>query len=134
VNFEELGEGSAWSRQMWLAEMDAAQCTVCYADGDYTEVILEELRLEAPVDTEGSIRFRRCRRRQCGVIEPNVGSSSQDWKRIDPLWPRLLLWVRGKERQLSVALLCKVVNHLLGWILDISLGWILDISSHRNLM
>jgi hypothetical protein len=30
-----------------------------------------------------------------------------------------LLCVRGKERQLSVALLCKVVNDLLGWILDI---------------
>jgi hypothetical protein len=37
------------------------------------------------------------------------------------VWPRLLLCVRGKERQLSVALLCKVVNDLLGWILDIGL-------------
>jgi hypothetical protein len=33
-----------------------------------------------------------------------------------------LLCVRGKERQLSVALLCKVVNDLLGWILDIRFG------------
>jgi hypothetical protein len=102
VNFEELGEGSASSRQMWLAEMDAARCAARYADGDYTDAILEGTYLEAPVDTE-----------------PNVGSNSQDRKRLDPLWPRLLLCVRGKERQLSVALLYKVVNDLLGWILDI---------------
>jgi hypothetical protein len=107
---------------MWLAEMYAAWCAARYTDGDYTNVILEEPQLDAPVDTEGSIRFRRCRRRQCGLIDPSVGSSSQDWKRINPLWPRLLLCVRGKERQLSVALLCKVVNDLLGWILDIRFG------------
>ena len=106
---------------MWLAEMDAARCAARYADGDYTDVILEEPRIEAPVDTEaeGSIRFRRRRRRQCGLIEPSVGSSSQTWKRFESLWPRLLLCVRGKERLLSVALLRKVVNDLLGWILDI---------------
>jgi hypothetical protein len=121
VNFEELGKGSASSRQMWLAEMDAARCAARYADGDYTDAILEGTYLEAPVDTEGSIRFRRhrCRGQQCETIEPNVGSNSQDRKRLDPLWPRLMLCVRGKERQLSVALLCKVVNDLLGWILDI---------------
>jgi hypothetical protein len=119
VNFEELGEGSASSRQMWLAEMDAARCAARYADGDYTDAILEEPRLATPIDTEGSIRFRRRRRRQRGLIDPTVGSSSQNWKRFEPLWPRLLLCVRGKERLLSVALLSKVVNNLLGWILDI---------------
>jgi len=87
VNFEDLGEGSASARQMWLAEMDAARCAATYADGDYTDVILEEPRIEAPVDTEGSIRFRRRRRRQCGLIEPTVGSSSQNWKRSESLWP-----------------------------------------------
>jgi hypothetical protein len=108
---------------MWLAVMDATRCAARYADGDYTDAILEGTYLEAPVDTEGSIRFgRRCRHgRQSDTIEPNVGSNSQDQKRLDPLWPRLLLCVRGKERQLSVALLCKVVNDLLGWILDITL-------------
>ena len=102
--------------------MDAACCAARFADGDYTDAILEGTQLEAPVDTEGSIRFRRRRRhgRHCGAIEPNVGSNSQNRTRLDPLWPRLLLCVRGKERQLSVALLCKVVNDLLGWILDIS--------------
>jgi hypothetical protein len=64
VNFEELGEGSASSRQMWLAEMDAARCAARYADGDYTDAILEEPRLATSIDTEGSIRFRRRRRRQ----------------------------------------------------------------------
>jgi hypothetical protein len=53
VNFEELGKGSASSRQMWLAEMDAARCATRYADGD----ILEGTHLKAPVDTKGSIRF-----------------------------------------------------------------------------
>jgi hypothetical protein len=37
VNFEELDESSASSRQMWLAEMDAARCAARYADGDYTQ-------------------------------------------------------------------------------------------------
>jgi hypothetical protein len=118
VDFDELGDGPASSRQMWLAEMDAARCAARYADGDYTDVILEEPRLDTPVDTEGSIRFRRRRRRQCGSIDPLVGSSSRIWMRLNPLWPRLLLCVRGKERPLSVTLLCRIVNDLLGWILD----------------
>ena len=43
--------------------MDAARCAARYADGDYTDVMLNEPQLEAPIDTEGSIRFRRRQRR-----------------------------------------------------------------------
>jgi uncharacterized protein (DUF736 family) len=35
--------------------MDAAWCVARYADGDYTDVMLEEPQLDAPVHTEGSI-------------------------------------------------------------------------------
>jgi hypothetical protein len=87
VDFEDLGDASASSRQMWLAEMDAAWCAACYADGDYTDVMLEEPQLDTPVDTEGSIQFCRRRRRHCSLIDPFVGSSSLTWMRLNPYGP-----------------------------------------------
>jgi hypothetical protein len=51
--------------------MDAACCAARYAGADYTDTILDEPDplLTPPVDTEGSIRFRRRCRRRSGVIE-----------------------------------------------------------------
>jgi hypothetical protein len=47
------------------------------------------------VDTEGSIRFRRRRRRRSGVIKHSVCLISQIWKRFAPYGPVLLLCACG---------------------------------------
>eukprot|EP00956_Cyclotella_meneghiniana_P018707 scaffold31391_cov75-Cyclotella_meneghiniana.AAC.2 len=56
----------------------------------------------APLDTEGSIRFRR---RRSGCIEYIGYSISRFLEEVYPLWPRLLLCGCGKERPLPVAVL-----------------------------
>jgi hypothetical protein len=38
--------------------------------------------MPVPVDTEGSIRFRRRRRRRSGIIEHTVVQFPRSWKRI----------------------------------------------------
>eukprot|EP00956_Cyclotella_meneghiniana_P011985 scaffold16961_cov56-Cyclotella_meneghiniana.AAC.1 len=74
----------------------------------------------APLDTQGSIRFRRRRRRRSGCIEYIGYSISRVKEEVYPLWPRLLLCGCGKERLLPVAVLkLGSYNDLLGWILDI---------------
>eukprot|EP00956_Cyclotella_meneghiniana_P028227 scaffold65021_cov87-Cyclotella_meneghiniana.AAC.14 len=78
----------------------------------------------APLDTEGSIRFRRRRRRRSGYIEYIGYSISRFMEEVYPLWPRLLLCGCGKERLLPVAVAVFKLgsyNDLLGWILDIRL-------------
>jgi hypothetical protein len=63
VDFEELGDGPAVARQMWLAEMDAAAKAARVAEGVFITEQGSAVRLDTPVDTEGSIRFRRRKRR-----------------------------------------------------------------------
>jgi hypothetical protein len=69
VDFRTLGEAPAATRQAWLAEMEAARCAVNTYSHDMSAVYTPPGSLPAPVDTEGSIRFRRRRRRQSGVIK-----------------------------------------------------------------
>ena len=71
------------------------------------------------LDTEGSIRFRRRRRRCSGLIEYICYSISQTMEEANPLWPRprprLVLCGCGKERLLPVAVLyLGSFNDLLG--------------------
>eukprot|EP00956_Cyclotella_meneghiniana_P009765 scaffold13538_cov72-Cyclotella_meneghiniana.AAC.7 len=49
------------------------------------------LNLSPPIDTEGSIHFRRHRRRRSGLIEYTGYSSSRTMEEVNPLWPRLLI-------------------------------------------
>lgn len=79
VDFDALADGPASERQTWLSEVDAARCAARYADADYTDTILDapDPLLAPPIDTEGSIRFRRRRRRRSGVIEHIDCSISQ---------------------------------------------------------
>ena len=64
MDFEDLGAGPAIARQTWVAEMEAA---LAFAAGD-SQVDETQTELEAPVDTEGSIRFKRRRRRGTGLL------------------------------------------------------------------
>jgi hypothetical protein len=63
VDFEALGDGPAIARQIWLSEMKAAM-SAARIDAGPTRVTGESIDyLSVPVDTEGSIRFRRRRRK-----------------------------------------------------------------------
>ena len=59
LDFADLGEGPAIARQTWLSEMQAALC----AARGVSHSAPDQQQLDAPIDTEGSIRFRRRRRR-----------------------------------------------------------------------
>ena len=59
-----------------------------------------------PINTEGSIRFRRRRRRRSGVIEYTGYSISRHLEEVNPLWPRLLLC--GMWKRKAVAHCCLV--------------------------
>jgi hypothetical protein len=76
LDFEKLGEASSDMRKAWVSEMESARCAATLVSSDLAD---EDLigDLPAPVDTEGSIRFRRRRRRRFGIIEHNTGSTSQ---------------------------------------------------------
>lgn len=116
-----MGDGAAASRQMWISEMEAASAAARDAGREgIDEAAGNSFPVPpAPVDTEGSIRFRRRRRRQSGIIEYNGYSISQITEEVNPLWPRLLLCGCGKERRLPIAILyLGSFNDLLGWILD----------------
>jgi hypothetical protein len=63
VDFEALGDGPAIARQMWLEEMKSATSASRIAGGAQSAGNDGGRYLEVPVDTEGSIRFRRRRRR-----------------------------------------------------------------------
>jgi hypothetical protein len=61
IDFEELGEAPAVERQIWLSEMRSAANAASLAQGDPLPFPPSS---EGPtVDTEGSIRYRRRRRR-----------------------------------------------------------------------
>jgi hypothetical protein len=60
LSFEALGDGPAVDRQLWISEMESAVAAARIADG--TDVNGASYP-PAPLDTEGSIRFRRRRRR-----------------------------------------------------------------------
>eukprot|EP00956_Cyclotella_meneghiniana_P017174 scaffold27740_cov66-Cyclotella_meneghiniana.AAC.1 len=71
LDFDDLGDGTSASRQMWISEMEAAAAAARtaglegaddFVGGSYSVA-------PAPLDTEGSIRFRRRRRRRSGRIE-----------------------------------------------------------------
>ena len=105
--FDALGDGAAASRQMWISEMEAASAAARNAGLDgaddlYSNTFHNPL---PPIDTEGSIRFRRRRRRRSGLIEYTVYSISRTMEEVNPLWPRLLLCGCGKERLLPIAVL-----------------------------
>jgi hypothetical protein len=61
IDFEALGDAPSSTRQAWLSEMEAARC-VSHQNDSIEDDPWTDMR-PAPVDTEGSIRFRRRRRR-----------------------------------------------------------------------
>eukprot|EP00956_Cyclotella_meneghiniana_P007750 scaffold10339_cov41-Cyclotella_meneghiniana.AAC.6 len=91
LDFDDLGDGSSASRQMWISEMEAAAAAARTAglDGADDFVDVPVCAAPAPLDTEGSIRFRRRRRRRSGCIE-YIGYSISRllfWKRFTPYGP-----------------------------------------------
>ena len=107
VDFDDLGNGASASRQMWISEMEAASAAARNAGVEGSDAFAGDTFAAppVPVDTEGSIRFRRRRRRRSGVIEYTGYSISRSMEEVDPLWPRLLLCGCGKERLLPIAVL-----------------------------
>jgi hypothetical protein len=79
IDFEKLGDGPSAARQAWISEMEAARAAACHVTRDELDGDLDEKygSIPMPVDTEGSIRFRRRRRRQSGIIEYSVYSISR---------------------------------------------------------
>ena len=62
IDFDELGDAPASTRQAWLSEVEAARL----ASEQHEQISNDswaDMQLD-PVDTEGSIRFRR-RRKRC---------------------------------------------------------------------
>lgn len=90
LDFESLGDGPATAQQAWISEMEAARAAARYESReDINDGIDDQYHsLPSQVDTEGSIRFRRRRRRRSGVIKHSVCLISQIWKRFCSLWPR----------------------------------------------
>jgi hypothetical protein len=66
LDFEALGDGPAVDRQLWISEMESAVAAARIADG--TDVDGASYP-PAPLDTEGSIRFRRRHRRNKQWLE-----------------------------------------------------------------
>ena len=66
VDFEALGDAPAIDRQLWLAEMEAARI----ASGSLPALPFDT-DPSAPIDTEGSIKFRRRRKRNNGKLGNN---------------------------------------------------------------
>lgn len=64
IDFESLGDAPAIHRQLWLSEMRAASNAADIARGESATLIHDYTG--PAVDTEGSIRFRRRRRRSLG--------------------------------------------------------------------
>lgn len=64
IDFEELGSSPAIMRQLWISEMEAATNASRLHDARQEQIIWEDPQLDTPVDTEGSIRFRRRRKRR----------------------------------------------------------------------
>jgi hypothetical protein len=83
IDFESLGDGPATARQAWISEMEAARAAACFESCEDIQDGIDDQYHSLPtqVDTEGSIRFRRRRRRRSGVIKHAVCLISQIWKR-----------------------------------------------------
>ena len=64
IDFEQLGDAPAIYRQIWLSEMRSACNAACFANGELPA--FPHVSSGPQVDTEGSIRFRRRRRRSLG--------------------------------------------------------------------
>jgi hypothetical protein len=63
VAFESLGNSPAIMRQLWISEMEAATAVAWVESARQEDVMWENDQLEAPIDTEGSIRSRQRRKR-----------------------------------------------------------------------
>lgn len=63
IDFESLGNSPAIMRQLWISEMEAATVAARCESARQEEVIWENEQREPLIDTEGSIRFRRRRKR-----------------------------------------------------------------------
>jgi hypothetical protein len=93
LDFEDIGAAPSDTRQAWISEMEAARCAATYVPGSLDEDMTDDLPV--PIDSEGSIRFQRRRRRRSLVIERMSCSISRMEEVLMSLWPRLLLCVRG---------------------------------------
>ena len=87
LDFDDLGDGAAASRQMWISEMEAASAAARDAGIDGSDAFAGDTfpTPTVPVDTDGSIRFRRRRRRRSGLIEYTGYSISLTMEEVDPL-------------------------------------------------
>ena len=74
MDFEDLGAGPAIARQTWIAEMEAA---LAFASEE-PQADEKQTDTEAPVDTEGSIRFKRRRRRNTGRLRTRPNSITRN--------------------------------------------------------
>ena len=84
LDFAALGSGNAVVRQLWISEMEAATAAAQYDRRQQRQARLEArlTREPPPIDTEGSIRFRRRRRR----FSWSIGY----WLTQFPVWKRVL--------------------------------------------
>ena len=87
LDFDDLGDGAAASRQMWISEMEAASAAARDAGIDGSDAFAGDTfpTPTVPVDTDGSIRFHRRRRRRSGLIEYTGYSISLTMEEVDPL-------------------------------------------------
>ena len=87
LDFDDLGDGTAASRQMWISEMEAASAAARNSGIEESDDFAGDTfpAPPAPVDTAGSIRFRRCRRRWSGLIEYIGYSISLTMEEVNPL-------------------------------------------------
>jgi hypothetical protein len=76
LDFATLGEAPSDIRRAWLSEMEAARCAANFIPTDLLDAE-PTFDLPSPIDSEGSIRFRRRRRRRSGLIEHISCSSSR---------------------------------------------------------
>jgi hypothetical protein len=97
VDFESLGNSPAIMRQLWISEMEAATAAARLESAQQEDVIWENDQPEVPIDTEGSIWFRRRRKRsnnwaqttQFPILEEVISSC---------MAPAIALLDCGKER------------------------------------
>ena len=89
IDFDDLGDCDAVSRQMWISEMEAASAAAQNTGREGVDDVLGNIcpLPLAPVDTEGSISFCRCCSRRSGVIEYVSCLISQNMEEFHPLWP-----------------------------------------------
>jgi hypothetical protein len=92
VDFKELGDGPAVARQVWLSEMRAATTAAWLAEGVPIDESMSCVRLDStPVDTEGNIRYWRCKRRTILWLGSTISSTSCKKEALVSLWLMPLL-------------------------------------------